>query len=122
MVDIVKGALLALVICLILALILSILIKVIGFSEKVIYPLVQIIKLMAVSLGIIFGFREKSGGVLKGGATGLIFSLISILVFLVLGGSLKNNTFSIYDIASDVAIGAITGIVSVNIRSRKANK
>ncbi|MDR0697288.1 MAG: TIGR04086 family membrane protein [Christensenellaceae bacterium] len=116
--DILKASLLSLVICLILALILSILIKLIGLSEKTIFPLVQIVKLLSVSGGIIIGFKEKFGGAWKGCVTGLLFSLTSIFVFLILGGKLSSSSFSFYEIASGVSIGMITGIVSVNLRQK----
>jgi putative membrane protein (TIGR04086 family) len=113
--DAIRAVLIALITCIALTLILSLGVRVIGISNRTILPLVQAIKMLSVLLGCIFGIKSKTNGALKGAIVGLVFSFLSIIAFLIMGGKSSEISYSISDLASSVAAGIISGVIAVNV-------
>ena len=71
--SIVKGALFSVAFSLLSAIVFAVILRAGSISDKVIYPVNQAIKVVAVALGTLLFVRGEKGW-LKGGAIGLIFT------------------------------------------------
>ncbi len=111
--DVLKGTLFSLVITLLAVLTLGIVIKFVDIPSNVLMPINQIIKVISLLFGCLLGFKTKTLGALKGGVVGVVYTLISLFIFLIIGTTLKNG-FSFIDLVMGVLIGAISGIIAVN--------
>ncbi len=116
--DIFKGVLFSLVITLLAVLTLGIIIKFVDVPSNVLLPINQVIKVISLLIGCLLGFKNKSTGAVKGCLVGLVYTLISIFIFLIVGGSLKNS-FNFIDLIMGILIGAISGIIAVNTGKRQ---
>ena len=111
--DVVKSVLFSLIITLVSVLILGIIVKFVVIPPTILLPVNQVIKVISVLLGCVIAIKDKRNGALKGGICGLIYTLLSVFIFLILGISLKES-FSFIDVLLGIIIGAISGIITVN--------
>ena len=111
--DTLKTTLFALIFTLICVLILGIIIRFVNIPANILMPINQVIKVIALLIASIFGIKNKRNGALKGGISGLVYTLLSVFIFLILGYSLKES-FSFIDVLLGTIIGAISGIIAVN--------
>ena len=109
-----KSALLSLIISLVLVLIFAIIVKLTGLNNNMIGIVNQIIKILSVFFGILFGVTDKQRWLFKGALGGAIFALISFLIFLFLG-----NEFNSVTLTTDLAICVATGIVASLLSASK---
>lgn len=115
--DVIKGSLFSLIITLVAVLIFGIVIKLTSISNEIIMPINQVIKVLSIFFGIIFSFKTKQFGAIKGLLVGLIYTLLSLFIFLIIGGTLKGS-FNYLDFIFGAILGTISGIVSVNTGKR----
>ena len=111
--DVIKSALFSLIITLVCVLILGIVVKFVAVPPTILLPINQVIKVISVLLGCVIAIKDKRNGAIKGGICGLIYTLLSVFIFLILGMSLKES-FSFIDVLLGIIIGAISGIIAVN--------
>ena len=115
--DTLKSSIIALVITLLCVLIFGIILKFVDVPSNVIKPINQVIKIISLLTGCLIGFKNKSIGAIKGGLTGVIYTLLSMFIFLIIGVKL-NQSFNWIDILFGMVIGVICGIISVNTGKR----
>ncbi len=111
--DILGMTLISVLVTLVAVLIFGIIIKLVEVPEGIIMPINQVIKVVSVLIGALVGIKSKQKGVLKGAVAGLLYTLISVFVFLILGSSLSGS-FGVIDALSGIIIGAVSGIIAVN--------
>jgi putative membrane protein (TIGR04086 family) len=114
--DVFRGLLISVIVCLISVLLLSIIVKFVGLSDKVVLPIVQVLKLISILVGCLFGIKEGRRGSLKGGLVGLLFTSVSVFVFLILGGSLKSYGLGFVDFLAGIVAGIVSGIICVSFK------
>ena len=117
-VDVLKAVLFATLISLGLVLIFAIIIRFASVENKVIMPVNIAIKIVSVFVGVLIGFKQAQNGLLKGAITGLAYMLLTFLIFSALNG-FKDVKFSWIDLITLPLAGAISGIITVNIKGRK---
>lgn len=117
-VDVLKAVLFATLISLGLVLIFAIIIRFASVENKVIMPVNIAIKIVSVFVGVLIGFKQAQNGLLKGAITGLSYMLLTFLIFSALNG-FKDVKFSWIDLITLPLAGAISGIITVNIKGRK---
>ena len=110
-----KGALFSLAFSLLLAIVFAVILRAGSISDKVIYPVNQAIKVVAVALGTLLFVRGEKGW-LKGGVIGLIFTALSYLAFSALGGDFSLSWLIIAELAVGFFSGALSGILAVNVK------
>ncbi len=108
-----KGAGIALAISFFCIVILAGLLRAAVVPDKVIYPVNQVIKALAVALGAMTIRGEK--GWLKGGALGLIFTSLSYLAFSAIGGDFSVSWLILAELLVAIAAGALGGVLGVNM-------
>ena len=117
--DVLKAVLFATLISLALVLIFAIEIRFANVENKVIMPVNVAIKILSLLVGVLLAFKNPQNGLVKGSISGLLYMLFTFLIFSALNG-FKDVTFSWIDLLTLPVAGAISGIIKVNLKSRKA--
>lgn len=116
--QVLKGCIVSTTISLMLILLFAVIIRFVNISEKVIMPINQIIKIVSIFLGCFLSLKNTNKGFIKGMLIGLCYAILSYMIFSFLSGSLAIAITSLTDMLFCVAIGGISGILSVNIRKK----
>ena len=86
-----------------------------GASDKIVYPINQAVKVLAIAIGCLAGLREEKG-LIKGIGVGLLFTALSYLAFSAIGGDFSLSWLIFAEIAIGAAAGAVGGALAVNLR------
>lgn len=115
--SILKGVIVALCVSLVSILIFAFVLRFTSISDRVIVPVNQVIKGVSIFLGVFIGLKKhKEQGLLNGFLIGFFFTILAFLVFSLLDGSFCFDRTFLNDIIFGSIIGAICGIISVNIK------
>ena len=117
--DVLTAVLFATLISLALVLIFAIVIRFANVENKAIMPVNVAIKILSLLVGVLLAFKNPQNGLVKGAISGLLYMLFTFLIFSALNG-FKDVTFSWIDLITLPVAGAISGIIKVNLKSRKA--
>ena len=113
--SIVKGTALSVAVSLLGAIIFAVILRTCALPDKIIYPVNQTIKAVAVILGVL-RFISGEKGWMKGGVTGLLFTALSYLVFSAIGGDFSLSWLIFTELFVGAFVGMISGIIAVNIK------
>ena len=113
--QVVKGAGVALVLSVALAAVYALLLRVLPMGNIVVTIVMQALKGVALVLAVVLFVRGEKGW-LKGGATGLVFSMLGYLTLSSLGGGFALSWLIFLEIATFVAVGGLTGMIAVNVK------
>jgi len=116
--DTIRGVLLSLLFSLLLVLVFALIIRWADLDEKTIIPVNYAIKFLSLFLGVMIGFKNRKNGILKGAIVGLIFILLTFLIFSAMNG-FKDVKFNWLDLAFLPLGGAIIGVIRVNLPERR---
>jgi len=115
--SLLKGVIISLCVSLVSVLVFAFLLKFTNISESIITPINQIIKGVSIFLGTFLGLKkEKKMGLISGLLIGMIYTLLAFVVFSALNGSFVFSRTLITDFCFGGIIGAICGIICVNIK------
>ncbi len=116
-ISILKGCLTALCVSLVGILIFAFILKFTNISDSVINPVNQVIKGVSIFLGVFIGLKkEKEMGLVSGLLIGLIFTMLAFTVFSILDGRFVFDRTLLNDMLFGGIMGAICGIICVNIK------
>jgi putative membrane protein (TIGR04086 family) len=110
-----KAVIISISILLVGILLFSIVVKFAFLNDGVIKAVNQFIKILAIFLGAFFSVKEGKG-LLKGLTIGFTFSVISNLIFSIMGKEMFFSLSLLIDLGFNMLIGVISGIIAVNIR------
>ena len=113
--SVVKAVGVALAISFLSVLVFASILRTSNVSEKVIYPVNQTIKVIAIFLGGLF-FIDGEKGWLKGLGVGALFTAVSYLTFSTIGGGFALSWLAIAELALGIITGILGGIVAVNVK------
>lgn len=113
--DVGKGVLCATAAALLSVLLFALVIKLFSLPSSVIFPVNQVIKAAALLLGCFFGVGREQG-LFKGSLIGFFFMFVTYFLFLFLGGMQNFSPFFFLELLFGAVIGALGGILAVNIR------
>ena len=116
--DVLGATLISLLSSLLFVLLFALIIRWADLDEKVIVPVNYVIKFLSIFLGVMIMFKDNKNGILKGLIAGAVFMLLSFLIFNAMDG-FKSVNFNWIDLIFIPAGGAISGIIKVNIPSRR---
>ena len=116
--DLIRSTIVAVIISLVLVLVFALIVNLVDVNENIILPVNEAIKVVSLLIGCFIGFRDMRSGVFKGAITGLLYTLLSILVFGIISHSVKFNLLSLVDVALGIIAGAISGILVVNLKKK----
>lgn len=116
---IIKGSLIALCISLVGILIFAFILKYASISDKAIRPINQIIKGVSVLVGVFVAMRKVDKMGLVGGLLiGIVYTMLAFVVFSILDGNFEFNLTLLNDLLFGGIMGAICGIIAVNVKRR----
>lgn len=118
--DVLRGIIWSLIASMILVLLVSVIVKYTNMSDEVATALNQVIKVVALFVGVLLGFRSGRWGLLLGALTGLLFTLTSFGIFSLISGDLDFEQITIFDFLLGLVAGAASGILVVNLKSLRA--
>lgn len=112
------GAGWALVASMMLVLMFAFFLRMFGFGEGAINVIVQIIKGASVFMGVMLAMKkQKEMGFLTGLVIGVLFTIISFVVFSCLDGfRFEFSATLLNDLIFGGVIGGICGIIAVNLK------
>ena len=114
--NVIKGSLMALSICLILILVFAFVLRFVAIEDGMIRPVNQIIKTLSILIGTFSSLKKsKEMGLVSGLLIGMLFTIISFMAFSVLDGNFEFGISLVNDCLFGSIIGAISGIIAVNI-------
>ena len=110
-----KGVIVALLFSIVAVLIFAAIISAFNLSSGVIKPVNVLIKIVSVSVGVFIAVRGDKG-LLKGALLGVIITVLALTLFSIIGGESAFTSSIIWELLLGAAIGAISGIFSVNLK------
>ncbi|MBE5753930.1 MAG: TIGR04086 family membrane protein [Clostridiales bacterium] len=114
--SIIKAAALSVIVSLVGALIFALVLSFTNLDSGVIKTVNQFIKILAVFLGCFF-FIKDNAGLFKGLISGALSAFITYLIFALISGVGINFGAEFFiDLAFTAVIGAISGIIAVNVK------
>lgn len=115
----VKGVAVALAVAMLGILIFAFILRFTSISDKIITPVNQVIKGVSIFFGVFLGLKKhKKMGLLNGFLIGVCFTICAFLVFSILDGAFCFDRTLINDIIFGSVIGAICGIICVNLKKK----
>ncbi len=116
-VQVLKGALMALSVCLIAILIFAFILRFVAISDSLIKPINQVIKTLSILVGTFYALKKsKDMGLISGLVIGLMFTIISFIAFSVLDGNFEFGISLVNDCLFGSIIGGVCGIIAVNLK------
>ena len=113
---ILKASLLAVIITLICFVIFALVMKLANLQETIIPPVNQAIRILSIAIGGVFASRaSRKKGWLKGGLTGLLYIIWSFILSGLFDGKYIFNTLLLSDLLLGAVVGAVGGIIGINI-------
>ena len=112
-----KGVVCGLCVSLVGILLFAFILRFSSISDKVIAPVNEVIKGVSIFCGVFVGLRKyKKMGLLNGILIGFLFTVVAFLVFSLLDGTFSFDRTLLNDIVFGSIIGAICGIICVNLK------
>lgn len=111
--EIIKGGLIATLISVLLVLAFALIARLFGLSSGIVPVVNEVIKVISVAAAVFIAVKTPSAGYLKGLGIGVVFAILSCIIFWLLGGSF-NFVNLLIDIAIACASGLVAGIIAVN--------
>lgn len=116
----IRGSLFAVAISLVLVLLFAFALKYIAIPVTAIRPVNQAIKGISVFVGVFFALKKiQRMGFLHGLLIGFAYTVLAFLVFSILDGSFVFSKTLINDLLFSGIIGAVCGILAVNVLRKK---
>ena len=91
--------------------------RVTNVPDSVIYPVNQTLKVASIAVGT-FGFVRGEKGWLQGMASGVLFSMLSYLLFAAVSNDFALSYLVFAELFLCLAAGALCGILAVNLFSK----
>lgn len=118
-VSVLKGALVSLAVSLIGILIFAFFIKYVAIPTSAIKPINQVIKGISLLVGTFVALKASDKmGLMSGLLIGLVYTLLAFVVFSILNGHFEITKVLANDMLFGGIIGAICGVIAVNIRKK----
>ena len=114
-INVLKGAGIALLTTVILLIIFSLLLTYTNIQENVINPVIIMITAVSILIGSSIGIgKMKKDGLINGAIVGVVYMIVIYLISSILNWEFKLNIQSIIMIGIGIAFGILGGIIGVN--------
>lgn len=114
-----KGTLISLAVSLVGILIFAFIIKYVAVPTSTIKPVNQVIKGVSLLVGTYISLRKTDKmGLITGLLIGLFYTILAFLVFSILDGNFEFSKTLVNDLLFGGIIGAICGVIAVNLRRK----
>lgn len=117
--EIFKGVIFSLIISVLTVIVFAIIVKFANLSSKTIEIVNIALKIISILVGTLLAVGSGRQGLFKGGIIGLLFVLVSYLVFSLINGSFSVNPLTAFDVIFCLVAGLLSGVFAVNVRKGK---
>ncbi len=114
--DILKSLLFSLLISTVLVLVLALISTFTQISDKAVTIINQIIKVISLPIGCLLGIKSQKNGLILGLIIGILYVVLSFGIFSLISGELKFSDVTLYDFLIGIGVGAVGGILAVNVK------
>lgn len=113
--EIIITVIIALIISLLLVLLLAFIIKTFNLPTEASSVITVIIKILSIFIASLICLKRPNSGWIRGAIVGIVYILISFLVFSILGEKFNFGLSLLNDVIIGMIAGVISGIVAVNV-------
>lgn len=117
--EIFKGVIFSLIISVLTVIVFAIIVKFANLSSKTVEIVNIALKIISILTGTLLAVGSGRQGLFKGGIIGLLFVLVSYLVFSLINGSFSVNPLTAFDVIFCLVAGLLSGVFAVNLRKGK---
>lgn len=117
--EIFKGVIFSLIISILTVIVFAIIVKFANLSSKTVEIVNIALKIISILVGTLLAVGSGKQGLFKGGIIGLLFVLVSYLVFSLINGSFSVNPLTAFDVIFCLVAGLLSGVFAVNVRKGK---
>ena len=117
--EIFKGVIFSLIISVLTVIVFAIIVKFANLSSKTVEIVNIALKIISILVGTLLAVGSGRQGLFKGGVIGLLFVLVSYLVFSLINGSFSVNPLTAFDVIFCLVAGLLSGVFAVNVRKGK---
>ncbi len=117
--EIFKGVIFSLIISVLTVIVFAIIVKFANLSSKTVEIVNIALKIISILTGTLLAVGSGRQGLFKGGIIGLLFVLVSYLVFSLINGSFSVNPLTAFDVIFCLLAGLLSGVFAVNVRKGK---
>lgn len=115
-ISVLSGTIVAISTTLVLILLFALLIRFFNINDNWIFPTNQIIKIISMFVGgFVFLKKHNKNGFLKGVFMGMVYYILSYIIFSILQGGFYLNISNFYDLVLTTLMGGLVGIIVVNL-------
>ncbi|MCR5553822.1 MAG: TIGR04086 family membrane protein [bacterium] len=112
----IKATLVSIVLTLLLILVFAFVLKFTYLSDKFVTPINLVIKAISLIVGTLVLTKNGSNGLVKGLILGVIFSIVSYLIFSLMLMKFSFSIGQLADVGFCALVGAVVGAISVNLK------
>ena len=117
--KILKGSAVSVIITIFLLIVFALLLAYTGISENIITPIIICISGLSIIIGsIISCFRIRKQGLLNGAIVGFIYIFVIYFLSSIIQNDFGLNFYSVLMIFTSAFLGALGGIIGVNIKKK----
>ena len=113
--GIIKSVALALGFSFLTTVVFAVVLRAAPIPDKAVYPITQVLKVLAVILGTL-AFTRGEKGWLKGGGVALLFTALSYVAYSALGGVFTVSWFILVEVLISLTAGVLSGVLAVNFK------
>ncbi|MBQ2701712.1 MAG: TIGR04086 family membrane protein [Clostridia bacterium] len=113
--TVLKAVAFALAVSLLAVVVFACVLRVKPLSDRAVYFVNQVVKNLAVIVATLLFVRGEKGW-LKGGAVGLLFTLVSYLTFSIVAHTFSLSALAVAELFVGLIAGAGAGAIAVNLR------
>ncbi len=117
--EIFKGVIFSLIISVLTVIVFAIIVKFANLSSKTVEIVNIALKIISILVGTLLAVGSGRQGLFKGGIIGLLFVLVSYLMFSLINGSFSVNPLTAFDVIFCLVAGLLSGVFAVNVRKGK---
>ena len=117
--EIFKGVIFSFIISVLTVIVFAIIVKFANLSSKTVEIVNIALKIISILVGTLLAVGSGRQGLFKGGIIGLLFVLVSYLVFSLINGSFSVNPLTAFDVIFCLVAGLLSGVFAVNVRKGK---
>lgn len=113
--TVLKAVAFALAVSVLAVVVFACVLRVKPLSDRAVYFVNQVVKNLAVIVATLLFIRGEKGW-LKGGAVGLLFTLVSYLTFSIVAHTFSLSALAVAELFVGLIAGAGAGAIAVNLR------
>ncbi len=110
--SIAKGVLCAVIVTLLFILGFALLVQLSGISNQVISPVMQVVKVICIFVAVAIAIKPvKSKGWLYGALVGLLYMVLSFLIFSMIDGQFSIDIGALSDLLFETLVGMVSAVI-----------